>query len=151
QAEDGIRDRNVTGLQTCALPISNQDEFKYQPYPVAYNVPNYASNMAAVKEIFFKVEVFTLTGSQGKDIMGYTGDQIIADILDAYDAHVLYMSMIGDKGSPSGIVEVNVPDEWTDSDQVDTETRTIPTVSEQTSSINDPTTRNDQGGADHER
>ncbi|MDN5704521.1 MAG: choline BCCT transporter BetT [Yaniella sp.] len=131
--------------------FANQDEFKYQPYPVAYNVPNYASNMAAVKEIFFKVEVFTLTGSQGKDIMGYTGDQIIADILDAYDAHVLYMSMIGDKGSPSGIVEVNVPDEWTDSDQVDTETSTIPTVSEQTSSINDPTTRNDQGGADHER
>src|SRR5699024_11776245 len=23
QAEDGIRDRNVTGIQTCALPISN--------------------------------------------------------------------------------------------------------------------------------
>src|SRR5699024_8546655 len=25
QAEDGIRDRNVTGVQTCALPICNQD------------------------------------------------------------------------------------------------------------------------------
>src|SRR5207249_8805944 len=25
QAEDGIRDRNVTGVQTCALPISPQD------------------------------------------------------------------------------------------------------------------------------
>src|SRR5207249_9766727 len=24
QAEDGIRDRNVTGVQTCALPISSQ-------------------------------------------------------------------------------------------------------------------------------
>src|SRR5207249_5094510 len=24
QAEDGIRDRNVTGVQTCALPISHQ-------------------------------------------------------------------------------------------------------------------------------
>jgi len=23
QAEDGIRDRDVTGVQTCALPISN--------------------------------------------------------------------------------------------------------------------------------
>src|SRR5699024_11468119 len=27
QAEDGIRDRNVTGVQTCALPISS--EFAY--------------------------------------------------------------------------------------------------------------------------
>src|SRR5699024_11459518 len=25
QAEDGIRDRNVTGVQTCALPISEKD------------------------------------------------------------------------------------------------------------------------------
>src|SRR5437868_13288045 len=25
QAEDGIRDRNVTGVQTCALPISRRD------------------------------------------------------------------------------------------------------------------------------
>src|SRR5699024_11403669 len=25
QAEDGIRDRNVTGVQTCALPISEVD------------------------------------------------------------------------------------------------------------------------------
>src|SRR5699024_11680110 len=26
QAEDGIRDRNVTGVQTCALPISEEDD-----------------------------------------------------------------------------------------------------------------------------
>src|SRR5699024_11834912 len=26
QAEDGIRDRNVTGVQTCALPISHRFE-----------------------------------------------------------------------------------------------------------------------------
>src|SRR5207249_6260135 len=31
QAEDGIRDRNVTGVQTCALPISRfaQDDIDY--------------------------------------------------------------------------------------------------------------------------
>src|SRR5699024_11311538 len=27
QAEDGIRDRNVTGVQTCALPISSPNRF----------------------------------------------------------------------------------------------------------------------------
>ena len=26
QAEDGIRDRDVTGVQTCALPISQADQ-----------------------------------------------------------------------------------------------------------------------------
>src|SRR5437868_13735260 len=29
QAEDGIRDRNVTGVQTCALPISARSSFVY--------------------------------------------------------------------------------------------------------------------------
>src|SRR5699024_8375148 len=29
QAEDGIRDRNVTGVQTCALPIFGEKRFKY--------------------------------------------------------------------------------------------------------------------------
>src|SRR5699024_11376976 len=29
QAEDGIRDRNVTGVQTCALPIFFQSPFLY--------------------------------------------------------------------------------------------------------------------------
>src|SRR5690625_1674962 len=106
--------------------FANQDEFKYQPYPVAYNVPNYASNMAAIEEVFYKVEIFTLTGSQGKDIMGYSKEQVISDILDAYDAHMMYMSLTGDKGSPSSLVEVDIPDEWTDSDQVDTTTLSVP-------------------------
>src|SRR5699024_12208577 len=30
QAEDGIRDRNVTGVQTCALPISSRKPVKVQ-------------------------------------------------------------------------------------------------------------------------
>src|SRR5207248_6725847 len=29
QAEDGIRDRTVTGVQTCALPISARPSFSY--------------------------------------------------------------------------------------------------------------------------
>src|SRR5699024_11463101 len=32
QAEDGIRDRNVTGVQTCALPISTKTTFHNVKY-----------------------------------------------------------------------------------------------------------------------
>src|SRR5699024_11782261 len=32
QAEDGIRDRNVTGVQTCALPISESDRRRIEPF-----------------------------------------------------------------------------------------------------------------------
>src|SRR5699024_12034138 len=33
QAEDGIRDRNVTGVQTCALPIYGSLPRKYRAVP----------------------------------------------------------------------------------------------------------------------
>src|SRR5699024_3084084 len=32
QAEDGIRDRNVTGVQTCALPISGTGYFTFSTF-----------------------------------------------------------------------------------------------------------------------
>ncbi len=127
----------------------DQDEFKYQPYPVAYNVPNYAHNISAVEEVFFKVEIFNLTGSQGKDIMGYTKEQVISDILDAYDAHMMYMSMIGDKGSPSSLVEAHIPDEWTDGDRLRTPTNTIPVVS--ADPAHQRTTSTEQGESPNDR
>src|SRR5690606_40684919 len=34
QAEDGIRDFHVTGVQTCALPISRMTEFKFVQQPL---------------------------------------------------------------------------------------------------------------------
>src|SRR5699024_11987184 len=40
QAEDGIRDRNVTGVQTCALPISfTYTHSKSTPTPVRFMDP----------------------------------------------------------------------------------------------------------------
>src|SRR5699024_11726299 len=39
QAEDGIRDRNVTGVQTCALPISNSAGYPKKPSPQGCGKP----------------------------------------------------------------------------------------------------------------
>src|SRR5688572_31739004 len=48
QAEDGIRDLTVTGVQTCALPISmiifNSAAFKYAPAIIAISKPPTALN-----------------------------------------------------------------------------------------------------------
>src|SRR5699024_11447260 len=44
QAEDGIRDRNVTGVQTCALPIlTNDDPLKqyFQRHQSQYHLLKY--------------------------------------------------------------------------------------------------------------
>src|SRR5207249_2554016 len=47
QAEDGIRDRNVTGVQTCALPISIREATPYTSIcPMAPTTPSADGNAA---------------------------------------------------------------------------------------------------------
>src|SRR5699024_11457284 len=40
QAEDGIRDRNVTGVQTCALPILKSEIYNYEETSKIYFADN---------------------------------------------------------------------------------------------------------------
>src|SRR2546425_8920105 len=44
QAEDGIRDKLVTGVQTCALPISRHDALRQASPPLADLRPRLAAN-----------------------------------------------------------------------------------------------------------
>src|SRR5699024_11411282 len=71
QAEDGIRDRNVTGVQTCALPIS-----------------------------YYRAEVYLNEGGQDYDVMGWTEDEVIGDILDQYERHRLFLHIAYDTEAP---------------------------------------------------
>jgi len=90
------------------------EDFKYQAYPVAYAVPSFAANISAVRDTFYRIEIFSILGSRGRDIMGTTKDQVIADVLDSYDAHLTYLTMSGDLGTATGAVAAVVPEEWDD-------------------------------------
>src|SRR5207249_9359873 len=46
QAEDGIRDRNVTGVQTCALPIFLPGERRVAP---GFDVPDLETSVRALQ------------------------------------------------------------------------------------------------------
>src|SRR5699024_11417500 len=50
QAEDGIRDRNVTGVQTCALPISAHIDFTgtSAQLPSNFNAPSAVARAAVL-------------------------------------------------------------------------------------------------------
>src|SRR5699024_11398679 len=50
QAEDGIRDRNVTGVQTCALPILSQMKCKGEDYMEEYEIIKLRGVVDASKE-----------------------------------------------------------------------------------------------------
>ena len=95
------------------------EDFKYQAYPVAYSVPNFAANLAAVRDTYYRIEIFSMLGSRGRDIMGYSKEQVITDVLDAYDAHIMYLTMSRQIGTATGTVAVTAPDEWADTDHID--------------------------------
>ncbi|MBB4735631.1 choline/glycine/proline betaine transport protein [Micrococcus cohnii] len=107
--------------------FAGQNDFKYQAYPVAYPVPSFATNISAVQDVYFHIEVFSATGSRGRDIMGYTREQICANVLDDYEAHLAFMAMTGDDSSLAARLDSEAPDVWTDTDH------TAPVTGEQIS------------------
>ena len=40
---------------------------------------------------YFRLETFLLEGTQGNDLMDYTREQIINDILDQYERHMTFL------------------------------------------------------------
>src|SRR5699024_12127756 len=97
QAEDGIRDRNVTGVQTCALPIyfASCDADKLMPGPYVVSVANYSraeGRRATVQLASWKEGVL---GTRSVNLGGATGSS------PAYDMFVLNVSKDEETGQYS--------------------------------------------------
>src|SRR5207302_4486313 len=71
QAEDGIRDRNVTGIQTCALPISRSS---YQNASEGYVEPIASKSPRAYDLLYNKYYV-----DEGYDY-AFTGRRKLGDV-----------------------------------------------------------------------
>ncbi|MDR5713148.1 high-affinity choline transporter BetT, partial [Nesterenkonia flava] len=93
--------------------FGEQSMFKYQAYPVEYSVPNFALNFRSAEQTYYRVEIFSATGSAGHDVFGYSKEQIISDVLDAYERHLAVLTMNDDAGgSPMTLNTGSIPDDW---------------------------------------
>lgn len=93
------------------VDFGDQGLFKYQVYPVEYSVPSFAGYQSP-HDTYWKVEVFSATGSLGHDIFGYTHDQVVTDILDSYARHLAMMTMNENDGSRIPLTVGQVPASW---------------------------------------
>ncbi|MGO4689173.1 choline BCCT transporter BetT [Glaciibacter sp. 2TAF33] len=66
--------------------------FHYQVAIVEAPVPMFSGRMSRETDVYFRLEVFTQTGSGGYDLMGLTKQQIIDDVLDRYEAHLAFLT-----------------------------------------------------------
>ena len=131
QVAEAIRDRGgeVTlhrepaeevGIDQIDLQVGFGEEmsFRYQVYPVEHLTPSFAGlvHLDSDADIYYyRLEVFTLTGSLGYDIYGYTQEQLISDVLDLYERHLEFLHMQADLPGTSDLSDNADPvREWSD-------------------------------------
>lgn len=78
---------------TLIVDMDEQRNFHYQVAAVEHNVPSFgARNAPRGDDVYYRIEVFTQTGSEGYDLMGLSGQQIIDDVLDRYENHLSFLA-----------------------------------------------------------
>lgn len=73
------------------IHMDDHRDFLYEPAPVATPQPAFGGRILKEADEYYRIEVFTQTGSGGYDIYGLTQQQIIDDVLDRYEAHLGFL------------------------------------------------------------
>ncbi|HEV7166972.1 MAG TPA: choline BCCT transporter BetT [Micrococcaceae bacterium] len=84
----------ATGIPKHTLMVSMHDyrNFHYQVAAVEAPVPTFGGRVNQEAEVYYRLEVFTQTGSEGYDLMGLSQQQVIDDVLDRYEAHLGFLA-----------------------------------------------------------
>jgi choline/glycine/proline betaine transport protein len=73
------------------INIENDKDFIYGIYIQEHSVPDYIQENQNIN--YFRAEVFLEHGGQHYNIMGYTEDQVIADVITQYEKHLHYLHL----------------------------------------------------------
>jgi choline/glycine/proline betaine transport protein len=77
---------------TLVVHMLDHRNFHYQVAAVEAPVPAFgARTMSREVDVYFRLEVFTQTGTEGYDLMGLSKEQVINDVLDRYEAHLSFL------------------------------------------------------------
>ena len=72
-----------------------EHDFTYQVHARAYLQPSFMMDEEDEEaRKYFRAEVFLQEGGQDYDIMGWTRDQVIGDIIDQYEKHMYFLHMV---------------------------------------------------------
>ena len=56
-------------------------------------MPVFTYRARSGKSTYYRLETFLLEGSQGNDLMDYSKEQVITDILDQYERHLNFIHL----------------------------------------------------------
>lgn len=73
------------------IQLDEEENFVYTIWPVRYDTPNFSARGKRTKRYYYRLESYLFEGSQGNDLVGYSKEQVINDILDKYERHMMYL------------------------------------------------------------
>ena len=84
-----------TNSPTLNILHGDEVDFSYQVFARAYLQPSFMLDDEDEEERkYFRAEVFLREGGQDYDIMGWSKDQVIADIVSQYEKHMHFLHMV---------------------------------------------------------
>ncbi|WP_236179544.1 MULTISPECIES: choline BCCT transporter BetT [Pseudomonas] len=91
---------NVEDVEDGSVRLSvgsaDNPEFIYEVRPHPYNMPSFAiSDTQDDERKYFRAEVHLREGGQDHDIMGWSREDVIGDILDQYERHMHFLHLTG--------------------------------------------------------
>ncbi|ART79411.1 choline BCCT transporter BetT [Oceanisphaera avium] len=94
---------NATGIEGPLIRVTLDElrAFHYQVSIVETPVPTFSGKMSIDTDVYYRLEVFTQTGSGGYDLMGLTKQQVIDDVLERYEAHLAFLALSAQTDTPS--------------------------------------------------
>jgi choline/glycine/proline betaine transport protein len=92
-----------TGIPRHALMVGLDEyrSFQYQVAAVEAAVPMFGGRVNPEEDVYYRLEVFTQTGSEGYDLMGLSRQQVIDDVLDRYEAHLAFLAYTAEHSAAS--------------------------------------------------
>ncbi|MEH2920898.1 choline transporter [Samsonia erythrinae] len=87
-----VEDERLNHLELL-VDLGDEQNFLYQIWPQRYSVPAFTYRARAGKSDYYRLETFLLEGSQGNDLMDYSKEQVINDILDQYERHMNFLHL----------------------------------------------------------
>ncbi len=81
--------------------MSSYRAFHYHVAMVEAPVPMFSGRMTREIDVYYRLEVFTQTGSGGYDLMGLRKQQVIDDVLERYEAHLAFLTFSSETNTAS--------------------------------------------------
>ncbi|OOC57319.1 MULTISPECIES: choline BCCT transporter BetT [Nocardiopsis] len=100
------------------VPMGAEEDFSYRVWPIVMPTPAFATRTLTEHDTYVRFEVYLTEGSQGYDVMGFTKEQLIGNILDEYERHLEFLRLHREASARSampdhgpGTAEIYQPDD----------------------------------------